>query len=103
MTLSLNDAISELKKSKRFREWGKLTLRDLTNSDFSANEKHYTPQELAEMWAVSVQTVRQIFENEEGVLKIGREGTRTRRRYTTLRIPESVVDQVHAKLSAPRC
>ena len=32
-----------------------------------AAEKHYTPSELAEMWGVSVQTIRDLFKKEDGV------------------------------------
>lgn len=96
---SLADAISLLKASEKFREW-KLPIPDIGESHISIEEKHFTPQELAELWSVSVQTIREIFEREEGVLKIGRDGTRTRRRYKTLRIPESVVERVHTRLSA---
>ena len=63
-------------------------------------EKHYEPSELAELWGVSVQTIRKIFRDEEGVLKIGSDGTRNRRAYKTLRIPESVAERVHTRLSA---
>ena len=63
-------------------------------------ERHYTPTEVAKQWGVSVQTVRSIFDSEPGVLKIGSNGTRNRRRYKTLRIPESVVVKVHTRLSA---
>jgi len=51
-------------------------------------------------WGVSVQTIRDVFRNEEGVLKLGSNGTRTKRRYKTLRIPESVARRVHTRLSS---
>jgi hypothetical protein len=63
-------------------------------------EQHYAPADLAKMWGVSVQTIRELFKNEEGVLKIGSEGTRTRRAYKTLRIPHSIAERVHTRLSA---
>jgi len=34
--------------------------------------KHFTPLELAEAWGVSTETIRQIFREEPGVLKIGK-------------------------------
>jgi len=52
------------------------------------------------LWNVSVQTIRDVFRDEPGVLKLGSNGTRTRRGYKTLRIPESVVERVHQRLSA---
>jgi methylphosphotriester-DNA--protein-cysteine methyltransferase len=64
------------------------------------DEKHFTPADLAKAWGISPQTIRELFKNEEGVLKIGSKGTRTRRAYKTLRIPESVAERVHTRLSA---
>ena len=66
----------------------------------TVEDKHYTPQELAEAWGVSAQTIREIFRHERGVLKIGSDGTRTRRAYKMLRIPKSVAERVHNRLSA---
>jgi hypothetical protein len=63
-------------------------------------EQHYAPADLAEMWGVSVQTIREFFKDEEGVLKLGSDGTRNRRAYKTLRIPHSVAERVHTKFSA---
>jgi hypothetical protein len=107
---SLTDAILEAKTSQKFRDWkSTLAVRaaaasrrppHIEQSDLLKDEKHFTPQELAVTWGVSVQTIRELFKNEEGVLKIGPDGTRTRRRYKTLRIPESVADRVHTRLSA---
>lgn len=107
---SLTDAIAELKSSEKFRAWRPVRPDPGPGPDpepryghrsyLMGEERHFTPQELADMWKVSVQTVREIFQNEDGVLKIGRDGTRTRRRYKTLRIPESVVERVHTRLSA---
>jgi hypothetical protein len=94
-----------LRVSEKFLNWKPeeepekpLTVDDLEQSHVMA-EKHYTPTELAEMWGVSVQTVRELFKDEDGVLKIGSDGTRNRRAYKTLRIPHSVAERVHTKLS----
>lgn len=62
--------------------------------------KHYTPHELAAAWGVSAQTIRELFRHEHGVLKIGSDGTKTRRAYKLLRIPASVAERVHNRLSA---
>jgi hypothetical protein len=89
-----------VRASQKFLSWGKPKLRDgLEQSNIMADEKHYTPAELAETWGVSVQTVRDLFKDEEGVLKLGSDGTRTRRAYKTLRIPRSVAERVHTRLS----
>jgi hypothetical protein len=63
-------------------------------------EVHYTPQELADAWRVSVETIRNIFRDEPGVLKIGQRATRFRRAYITLRIPRQVAERVHRRLSS---
>jgi len=100
-----------LRSSRKFRDWnpaesgaespdtGKLALEDLANDD-QMGEPHYTPAELAKMWGVSVQTIRELFRSEEGVLKIGSDGNRKRRAYKTLRVPHSVAERVHTRLSA---
>ena len=102
----LTDAVAELHSSKTFREWkpsySKLATRTpgIERSAILKEERFFTPQELASLWNVSVQTIREIFQREEGVLKIGPDGTRSRRRYKTLRIPESVAERVQTRLSA---
>jgi hypothetical protein len=103
---SIADATAKLRASSKFRDWKPSyptpspRTPGIERSAILKDERHFTPQELADMWKVSVQTVREIFQNEDGVLKIGRDGTRTRRKYKTLRIPESVVERVHTRLSA---
>ena len=61
-------------------------------------ERHYSPAQIAELWGLSPDKVRQIFSKEPGVLVIGGDG-RARRRYTVLRIPASVLERVHRRLS----
>ena len=87
-----------VRASQRFQEWGK-PRRGLEISNIMADERHYTPLELAEMWGVSVQTIRELCRDKDGVLKIGSDGSRTRRAYKTLRIPHSVAERVHTRLS----
>jgi hypothetical protein len=63
-------------------------------------ERHYSPAEIGEMWNLSADCVRNIFENEPGVLVIGNSITRRgKRTYKTLRIPQSVLDRVHKRMS----
>lgn len=99
-----NDLIALLRSSQKFVDWKPTPLparvKGVEKSSLSINEKHYTPTELAEAWGVSVQTIRDLFRDEDGVLKLGSDGTRTRRAYKTLRIPESVAQRVHTMLSA---
>lgn len=102
---SLADAISRLKASEKFLDWDKprpYVKSDIekSNIDKAVVEKHYTPDELAESWGVSTETIRSIFRGEPGVLKIGKTGARYKRGYITLRIPEEVAERVHRRLSA---
>jgi len=64
-----------------------------------STERHYSVAEIAGMWNLSVDEVRKIFRDEPGVLVIGSQTAAHKRRYTTLRIPESVVQRVHRRLS----
>lgn len=64
----------------------------------TAFERHYCVNELAQLWGLSEKTIRRIFGNEPGVIKWESTETRFKRGYTTLRIPESVVQRVHRKL-----
>jgi hypothetical protein len=98
MTRTL-DHVDILRGSEKFRAWRPEPL-PLDLRTFVMAEKHYTPSELADLWGVSVQTIREIFKSEEGVLKLGSNGTRTRRAYKTLRIPKDVAERVHQRLSA---
>ena len=57
----------------------------------SALEPHYSVQVLAELWRLDESTIRRIFEDVPGVLKLGNEKRRSgKREYYTLRIPASV-------------
>ena len=63
-------------------------------------ERHYTPEQLADLWNLSPDVVRRLFENEPGVFVLEGNGMRYgKRRYRTLRIPASVAERVHRRLS----
>lgn len=64
-----------------------------------STERHYTPAEVAALWGISVDEARKVFRDEPGVLVIGSDSSVHKRRYTTLRIPESVLQRVHRRLS----
>lgn len=64
----------------------------------AAFERHYSVAELAKLWLFSPSTVRRIFINEPGVLKLVHEETRYKRGYTSLRIPEHIAKRVHRRL-----
>jgi hypothetical protein len=63
-------------------------------------ERHYAVIEVAEMWNLSADKVRELFEQEPGVLVIGDRNPRHKRRYLTLRIPQTVLQRVHNHLAA---
>lgn len=63
-------------------------------------ERHYRAKELAEIWGLDESTIRRLFQDEPGVLKIGRSGRHDGRRdYVSIRIPESVAARVHTERS----
>jgi hypothetical protein len=62
-------------------------------------ELHYSVQEIAASWGLCENAVRDLFRNEPGVVRIHRPKSRTKRAYTTLRIPRSVVERVHCRMS----
>jgi hypothetical protein len=64
-------------------------------------ERHYSVAEIGELWSLSTDVVRQLFEREAGVIVIGDPAPRGKRRYTTLRIPQSVLERVHRRLRNP--
>jgi hypothetical protein len=63
-------------------------------------ERHYAVTEIAELWNLSADKVRELFQDEPGVLVIGERRPCRKRRYVTLRIPQSVVERVHSRLSS---
>lgn len=92
-----------LLKSEKFLNWKPeeepekpLTLDDLGRDCIMALEKHYSVSEVAEVWGVSVDLVRNLFRSEPDVLALDNTG---RGKYITLRIPESVMIRVHRRLS----
>ncbi len=60
-------------------------------------ERHYSVEELTELWGMSDDFVRRLFRHELGVVVFckPRPGKRV---YRTLRIPESVVQRVHCRM-----
>jgi hypothetical protein len=60
-------------------------------------ERHYSPAEVAKLWCLDVETIRRLFENEAGVLALRAPFKKGRRRYTTIRIPQSVLERVYRR------
>ena len=61
-------------------------------------ERHFSVEELSELWGMSDDFVRRLFLREHGVVVFfhHRPGRRT---YRTLRIPESVALRVHRRMT----
>lgn len=59
----------------------------------------FTPRELADLWQLSEQSIRRLFQDRPGVLKLGDNNPRGKRGYVTLRIPVGVVQQVFQERS----
>jgi len=58
--------------------------------------RHFTASELGEIWKLDETTIRRIFQDEPGVLKIGKSKRRDGKRdYVTLRIPEAVALRIY--------
>ena len=110
-----NETREKLLCSKEFRSWSLVPLpepepagvgrgqaykyvgRKYTN--LVVEEKHYSVSEISKLWNVSVDLVRDTFAGEKGVLKWDRPATRTKRAYSLLRVPESVLVRVHRRLT----
>ena len=59
----------------------------------------YTVAQLAQMWNLSEDVIRNEFENEPDVLKLSR-ARKGKRPYKTLRIPKEVVERVRRRMSS---
>jgi AraC-like DNA-binding protein len=64
----------------------------------SAFEKHYSVAEISERWGYSEDTIRRLFRDEPGVLKVGSPETRYKRKRWQLSIPESILVKVYQRL-----
>ena len=62
-------------------------------------ERYYAVRDIAEMLQLSDDKVRRMFQREADVLVIGDSSTRYKRRYTTLRIPASVLTRVLRRMT----
>lgn len=65
-------------------------------------ERHFSVKHFAQAWGLGVDTVRRLFVNEPGVIRIAHPETLHKRGYVTLRIPESVARRVYRKLTQPK-
>jgi hypothetical protein len=68
----------------------------------SALERHFTIQQVAELWGWSDDTARRTFRGEPGVLVITHPERRGKRPYSKISIPESVLVRVHERLTVKK-
>jgi hypothetical protein len=110
------EALAELQNSSSFLSWTpgpkppkqptislgrgrSFTYRGKTYTNMIVDERHFSPSDLAKAWGVSAETIRLTFREEPGVLRL-RQPTKGKRPYVLLRIPHSVAERVHRRLSA---
>jgi hypothetical protein len=74
-------------------------IGSLNRRGMPLKERHYTPAEVGVAWGLSDDTVRRIFDREPGVMRRSRSNPR-KRKYVSMRIPESVMLRVHRRLTA---
>jgi hypothetical protein len=63
------------------------------------SSRYYSVKEIADLLNLSQDCVRKLFQSEPGVLVLGDQSTKYKRRYTTLRVPESVLGRVVRRMS----
>lgn len=56
--------------------------------------KVYSPAELAREWRLSENSIRRLFQDQEGVFVLGDSNPRGKRGYCTIRIPQCVAERV---------
>ena len=61
--------------------------------------RYYSAREIAELLNLSQDSVRKLFQDEPGVLVLGDQSSKYKRRYTTLRVPDSVLRRVLRRMS----
>ena len=75
-----------------------VTIGQQTAFGVPALERHYTVSELAKLWFFSENTIRRLFSQEPGVIRLAHQRTRVKRGYTSIRIPERIAQRVHRRL-----
>jgi len=62
-------------------------------------QKFFTVAQIAFMWQLSTDIIQRLFENETGVLPLGKNNPRGKRKRITLRIPRAVMERVKKRRS----
>ncbi len=92
----MRTTLSVEQKTAWLREANGVTAQPLAGA---LSEKYYSVKEIADLLNLSQDCVRKLFQNEAGVLVLGDQSSKYKRRYTTLRIPESVLRRVVRRMS----
>jgi hypothetical protein len=94
--------LGEPKKFQKFLNWTPVKPKKIKRTDrLPADERHYSPAELADAWGLSADTIRSLFEGEPDVIIYGdAQGTNRKRRYRTIKIPASVAMRLKNRLTA---
>src|SRR5580704_12192538 len=89
----LSEAVSKRVAQKLRGELNRVTNKP--GHPLPPSEYLYTPHELAQMVSLDASTIRRMFADEPGVVRLGRSNRRDGKRdYVTLRIPRSVAERV---------
>ena len=80
------------------QDWMRERYSPATSAFSASMERHYSIAEVAAIWNLSPDAVRKIFEKEPGVLVLGGHSS-SAHRYRTMRIPTSVLERVHRRMS----
>jgi hypothetical protein len=68
------------------------------NEAAAPTERHYKPSEVAALWLLNDETIRQLFRDQPGVVVLQGPIKKGKRPYKTIRIPQSVLERVHRSL-----
>jgi hypothetical protein len=74
-------------------------IDSLASNSTPFGERHYSVNDVAKMWSLSSDTIRGLFDHEPGVLVFTDSKSRHKRRYRTLRIPQSILERVYRRMS----
>lgn len=101
----MNVLYGRLLESEKFARWYRgidipnppnLDREEVMHANKVMEERHFTVAQIADVWGISVDLARDIFRKEPGVVAFDRTGNG---KYITLRVPESVMERVHRKLT----
>jgi hypothetical protein len=102
--IAWNRNVEQAAQTAQVYPQSRLEYKGRIYTNLMVDEKHFSPTELAEAWGVSAETIRILFKNEPGVLRLPSQAEHEPkakvRKYESLKIPQSVAERVHKKFSA---